>query len=141
MSTSQKNRLALLHETEAILAAVKANSARLKQCIGPHNFSICIDRHTKEPIIGEPTPAQRFGAWWRCAKCDGQVENLHKIWYENGVKHGKLELAWQIHASPKPVEDIAAARAEGIVKQSEAVKSIDRGAAYNEAQADERFGW
>ena len=92
----------MLHETEVILAAIKANTALLEQCVGPHIFCICLDRHTKEPIAGKPTPAQRFGAWWRCCKCGGQVENLNKIWYENGVQHGRMDMAWQIHKSAKP---------------------------------------
>jgi Zn finger protein HypA/HybF involved in hydrogenase expression len=97
MKHTQEQRLALLAQTEEILADVKNNIAVLAKCLGPHNFSICLDRHTREPIDGAPTQAQSFGAWWRCSKCGGRVESLHKFWYEKGVHHGKIEMAWQVH--------------------------------------------
>lgn len=101
MSKSTEYRLSLMRQTDTILAEVKANSALLDKCIGPHAFCICLDRHTKQPIEGTPTFEQRFAAWWRCAKCGGRVENLHKIWYERGVEHGRREMAWRIHANAK----------------------------------------
>jgi hypothetical protein len=79
---------------DVIFQEVKANSKKLDGCIGPHDFTICLDRRTKEPIVGVPTPAQRFGAWWRCSKCEGQVENLHKIWYLKGMDHGFIHASW-----------------------------------------------
>ena len=69
-----------------ILVEVKANQARLEGCAGPHDFSVCLDRRSKQPVA-EPTPQQRFGAYWRCVKCNGSVDGQAKRWYELGLKH------------------------------------------------------
>lgn len=71
-------------EIDSILAEIKANAARMENC-PRHDFSIMIDRHTKQPVEN-PTPAQRFGAKFKCARCGGVVDNLARIWYEKGLK-------------------------------------------------------
>jgi hypothetical protein len=73
---------------DAILAEVKENQRILSACQFPHDFSICIDRHSKVPIEN-PTPAQRFGAKWKCSKCGGIVDSMHKIHYNEGLEHGR----------------------------------------------------
>lgn len=70
-----------------ILAEIKANSAKLDGCI-VHDFSICLDRRTKQPIA-EPTPQQTFGGRWRCKNCGGEVDASAKRWYNLGLEHGK----------------------------------------------------
>lgn len=75
-------------EMDAIFQEVKANHSILKGCQRPHDFSICLERHTKEPIEN-PTPAQHFGAKWKCSKCGGIVDSLHKIHYEEGLRDAK----------------------------------------------------
>ena len=68
---------------------VKANTAILNGCSKPHDFSICLDRHTKQ-VIENPTPMQHFGAKWKCSKCGGIVDNLRKMHYNEGLKDAKL---------------------------------------------------
>lgn len=72
-------------ETTAIIAEVRANSARLEQC-PCHDFNLCQDRHTKQ-FTENPTPWQRFGAKWLCAHCGGTVSGQEKLWYERGLAH------------------------------------------------------
>lgn len=74
---------------DEVLVEVKANQKRLNECVGPHDFSICIDRHSKKPIEN-PTPAQLFGAKWECSKCHGRVDSIHKIWYQKGLHHNSV---------------------------------------------------
>jgi hypothetical protein len=71
-----------------IFEEVKANQALLKSCVKPHDFSICLERHTKV-VLENPTPTQRFGAKWKCSKCGGVVDSLHKINYDAGLKDAK----------------------------------------------------
>lgn len=76
-------------EIDKIFQEVKANSALLDACSKPHDFSICIDRRTKQ-VLDNPTPAQRFGAKWKCSKCGGVVDGLRKISYCDGLKDANL---------------------------------------------------
>lgn len=76
-------------EQDAIWLEVKTNSKRLEGC-QRHDFSICLERYTKKPIEN-PTPAQRFGAKWRCSKCAGEIDGINKIWYERGLKHSESD--------------------------------------------------
>lgn len=72
---------------DEIFIQVKANMAKLDSCPGPHSFSICLNRRTKEPI-SNPTPQQLFGARWRCSKCGGDVDYHDKMWYSKGLMDG-----------------------------------------------------
>jgi len=74
-------------EIDAILAEIKANTARMENC-SRHDFSITLDRRTKQPIEN-PTPAQRFGAKFKCTRCGGIVDGLARIWYDKGLKDSK----------------------------------------------------
>lgn len=74
---------------DAIFQEVKANQKRLRECVRPHEFSICLDRHTKAKIP-HPTDQQKFGAKWKCAKCGGIVDGLTKRTYDEGVNDGLL---------------------------------------------------
>jgi hypothetical protein len=73
-------------ETDQILVQVRANTAKLEGCEGPHDFSIALDRYTKEPIAN-PTPQQHFGCKWQCFKCGGYVDAINKSWYNRGLNH------------------------------------------------------
>ncbi len=74
-------------ETDKILVEIKENSTKLDGCI-LHDFSVPLDRHTKQPI-NNPTPAQTFGAKWKCNNCGGVVDAAAKRWYNIGVEHMK----------------------------------------------------
>lgn len=74
-------------DTDQILKQIRANTALLDGCSG-HDFSICLDRITKEPI-SNPTPSQHFGAKWKCSKCGGYTDAINKSWYNRGVDHGR----------------------------------------------------
>jgi hypothetical protein len=74
-------------DTDSILAQVRANQAALDKCEGPHDFSVCLDRRTKQPIAN-PTPQQMFGAKWACSKCSGYVDGIDRLWYNRGLKDG-----------------------------------------------------
>lgn len=74
-------------ETDAILVKIRLNQKLLDSCKKPHDFSICLDRRTNQPIEN-PIPAQHFGARWRCSKCGGNVDGLNKSWYIKGLKDG-----------------------------------------------------
>ena len=71
--------------SEEVLAEVKANSAKLNSC-SRHDFSICLDRRTKE-TIADPKPEQRLFARWQCSKCGGRVDGTSKHWYQLGLSH------------------------------------------------------
>jgi len=76
-------------ELDSIVAEVKANSKALLECPSPHDFSICLDRRTKQRI-DNPSPGQRFNAKWQCSKCGGRIDNMEKVWYERGLEHARL---------------------------------------------------
>lgn len=71
--------------TDRVLFEVKVNQGRLKLCEKPHDFSIVLDRITKEPIEN-PTPDQRLFARCRCTKCGGEVDAMARLWYERGLE-------------------------------------------------------
>lgn len=56
---------------------VKANQKRLDDCKGPHNF---------RPIHEDGKKLVRD---YRCSKCGGKIDAIHKIWYCKGLEHGK----------------------------------------------------
>lgn len=62
-------------DTKAILAQVQANQAALKNCPGPHDFSVNIQ-------------PQRLGGRWRCSRCGGEVDFAARAWYSAGLEHG-----------------------------------------------------
>jgi len=79
-------------ETDQILVQVRDNTAKLEGCSGPHDFSIALDRHTKQPIpIPNPTPAQTLGCKWQCSKCGGYVDAIDKSWHNRGLASAMKE--------------------------------------------------
>ena len=74
-------------ELKQLFEEVKANSATLEKC-DLHDFSIVLDRSTKEPIQN-PTPQQKFGARFKCTRCGGVVDGITRIWYDRGLAHGR----------------------------------------------------
>ena len=70
-------------ELDKIFQQVKANLKLLESC-PRHNFSVPVDRHTKQPIPDKVTFCD-----WRCSECGGWVDGLAKRWYEQGMAHAK----------------------------------------------------
>ncbi|TXH46421.1 MAG: hypothetical protein E6Q97_29635, partial [Desulfurellales bacterium] len=56
--------------------AAKANQTRLRSCLGPHDFS------------RDLTPDRKIGKKWACLKCDGEIDDANRIWYQRGLDHG-----------------------------------------------------
>ena len=71
-------------QTDEILVQIRANQAKLDACDNPHDFTVCLNRYTKQPIPA-PTPAHMFGAMWACSKCGGYVDSINKEWYNRGL--------------------------------------------------------
>ena len=65
-------------EVQKIFGEVRANRALLDACAAPHTFL------PHEKYVGGLVRS------FKCSKCGGIVETLHKHWYEMGLKHGKL---------------------------------------------------
>lgn len=61
-------------EVMRVWAEAKANSARLDECVGPHDFQ-CPD-------------AAQLGAKFTCSKCGGVVSGRDADWYARGLRHG-----------------------------------------------------
>ena len=61
---------------QQIWQAVKANKKRLDNCNGPHDF---------QPIHEDGKKLVRD---YRCSKCGGKIDAIHKIWYCEGLEHG-----------------------------------------------------
>lgn len=51
------------------------NAKKLEKCEGPHDFTDV-----------EVTSGQVF---YRCTKCAGRVSAVARLWYQNGLKHGR----------------------------------------------------
>lgn len=73
-------------EAAALLAAIKANSAKLAGCAGPHGFQpfkgkTCYGAENGQPGI-------RFV---RCIRCQGELNELEAAWYRRGLAHGRNE--------------------------------------------------
>jgi hypothetical protein len=58
---------------------VKANQKKLDGCKGPHDF---------QPL---PIEGQALIRDYRCLKCGGKLDAIHKSWYDEGLKHGRSE--------------------------------------------------
>ncbi len=65
-------------EADQLFREVKANHARLDACAGPHDFQ-----------VNEMYPHGKLVRNYKCSKCGGIVETLHKNWYERGLAHGR----------------------------------------------------
>jgi hypothetical protein len=55
---------------------VQVNQHVLAACVPPHDF-VQVD------------PKKGIGGNYRCSKCGGEVENLHRVWYEQGLADGQ----------------------------------------------------
>lgn len=63
---------------KAIAEEVKANRIKLDGCHGPHRFTIPVGR-------------REFADDFVCEVCGGWVSSIHKLWYEKGLEHGRME--------------------------------------------------
>ena len=70
-------------DSEQILKEVRTNIATLDAC-ARHNFSVPVDRHTKQPI-----PNATFACKWKCSKCGGVVDGSARNWYNLGLEHAQ----------------------------------------------------
>lgn len=61
-------------DMHAIFTRVKENQERLRSC-PRHSFDIDI------------TPGQQISKKWACIHCKGEVDTIHKAYYEDGLKH------------------------------------------------------
>jgi len=61
-------------EIVKVFEKVKANSKRLDECEGPHEF----EKQGKD-----------IRAKYRCGKCGGELDNIKYYWYMKGLEHGK----------------------------------------------------
>jgi hypothetical protein len=68
--------------TDAILGEVRANYARLDGCELPHDFTVAIDRVTKQRL---PEGNVKCFADWECRKCGGVVDGIARRWYQRGL--------------------------------------------------------
>lgn len=62
---------------------VAFNNAKLAVCKLPHDFSIPLNRLTREEL-----PAPVMFCRWKCKTCGGIVDGEHKHWYLLGLAHG-----------------------------------------------------
>jgi hypothetical protein len=62
------------NEIDKIWEEVKANSKRIDECKGPHDFE-------KE--------GEGIGAKYRCKKCKGRINGVSYFWYTKGLEHGR----------------------------------------------------
>lgn len=75
-------------DNQKLFELIQLNHKKLDSCSKPHEFLICLDRRTRQPLEN-PTPQQQFGARWRCSKCGGDVDSVVRLWYNRGLKDAK----------------------------------------------------
>lgn len=71
-------------EARQLLDAIKANSAKLRSCSGPHAFQ-SFDGPT---LTGKPNLPSAFERL-RCTRCGGEVSKEQADWYKRGLAHGQ----------------------------------------------------
>jgi len=117
-------------ETDQILVQVRDNTAKLEGCSGPHDFSIALDRHTKQPIpIPNPTPAQTLGCKWQCSKCGGYVDAIDKSWHNRGLASAMKETG-------KLIDELAEANR----KLGKFIRLIEFAQSADDAQTEREIG-
>lgn len=60
-------------------ADAQANAKLLRECPGPHNF------------VAESDPPMRRVSRYRCTICGGTVNSSAAKWYEDGLRHGRMD--------------------------------------------------
>jgi len=63
-----------MSDFDQIWTDVQANSKKLRECPGPHDF------------VQEGEGIRRM---YRCSKCGGTVDTIRYYWYLEGLKHGR----------------------------------------------------
>lgn len=61
---------------KAIWAEVQENHRKLRGC-ALHDFSIDLN------------PDRRMGKKWQCSRCGGVIDAVRRLWYIDGLKHGR----------------------------------------------------
>lgn len=60
-----------------MFAKVRANSATLNACVGPHDFSVVVE-----------DPKVKLFPKRQCSKCGGIIDGSAYHWYQRGLDHG-----------------------------------------------------
>jgi len=76
--------MASKEEMLALWEEVKANSKRLVDCSGPHDF-VGIEAE----LQGETKDGGKLYRRYVCTKCGGKILSHDKLWYERGLQHGR----------------------------------------------------
>lgn len=63
-------------EGKTLWNEIRANSAKVQECAGPHDL---------EEVPGQSTLNKR----WRCKLCGGVIDTIAKLYYEQGLRHGR----------------------------------------------------
>lgn len=66
-----------LQRHEILMRLIKENTKRLESCT-LHSFDIDI------------FPDLLVGKKWQCSNCHGEVDSVKKLWYEEGLAHGRV---------------------------------------------------
>lgn len=74
---------------DQVWADVQANSKKLRECPGPHDF------------VQEGEGIRRM---YRCSKCGGTVDPIRYYWYLEGLRHGMNERFQTVEEDPD-IED------------------------------------
>ena len=75
-------------ELQKIFEDVKANHASLRDCEGPHNFSV-LDTY--------PSGLPRD---YKCSKCGGTLRSTDALRYQEGLLHAYLDVMNMMKGSP-----------------------------------------
>lgn len=81
MKPTQEQRAQMLARWEEI----KENHARRDACVGPHDYSINLP----------PDRAGNYPCIHRCTKCHGTIGSIDRVYYLEGLRHGREEAARQ----------------------------------------------
>jgi hypothetical protein len=79
------NKEEMRKRTALIVEYLKVNQSLLDGCLGPHVFSICVDK-VERTVVKAPEKFQLLDAYWRCEKCGGDISGDAKTWYNKGLE-------------------------------------------------------
>lgn len=65
-------------DAKALWEKTRANGRAWDACVGPHELE-------------DLTPGKMFGKRYRCRLCGGECDSVAKLFYEQGLAHGRGE--------------------------------------------------
>jgi len=65
-------------DARILLAKAVANRRALAECAGPHAFA-----------PARPPGEGRWTGTWKCRECGGEVDSLQRVFYDQGLQHGR----------------------------------------------------